>query len=97
MDGISANDSSALKNSASGLAAPHYIAAENSPRLLLVDDEPRLLSSLCAMLGDRGFQMLTTSSGSETIELLGKLQPQGVELLLDQRPRDHGLHQCQRH
>ncbi|MBK7356864.1 EAL domain-containing protein [Propionivibrio sp.] len=91
MDGISANDSSALKNSASGLAAPHYIAAENSPRLLLVDDEPRLLSSLCAMLGDRGFQMLTASSGSETIELLGKLQFDLV--LLDLRLPDIGGHE----
>lgn len=91
MDGISDSDSAGLNIATSGIAAPYHISTENSPRLLLVDDEPRLLSSLCAMLSDRGFQMLTASCGSEALELLNKLQFDLV--LLDLRLPDIGGHE----
>ncbi|MBT3068934.1 EAL domain-containing protein [Rhodoferax sp. U11-2br] len=39
-------------------------------KLLLVDDEPRLLQSLCDLLGNRGFILVTANSGTEAIERL---------------------------
>ena len=40
---------------------------ENSPRILLVDDEPRLLASLHELLKDRGYQLYTATCGSEAL------------------------------
>jgi diguanylate cyclase (GGDEF)-like protein/PAS domain S-box-containing protein len=40
------------------------------PRLLLVDDEPRLLMSLCDLLSGRGFQLFTASSGKKALQQL---------------------------
>ena len=39
-------------------------------KLLLVDDEPRLLQSLCDLLGNRGFILVTANSGTEAIDRL---------------------------
>ena len=39
-------------------------------RLLLVDDEPRLLQSLCDLLSNRGFILVTSNSGTEAIARL---------------------------
>jgi len=39
-------------------------------RLLLVDDEPRLLQSLCDLLSNRGFILVTANSGTEAIARL---------------------------
>jgi diguanylate cyclase (GGDEF)-like protein/PAS domain S-box-containing protein len=39
-------------------------------RLLLIDDEPRILSSLCELLGHRGFELNTASNGTEAIRKL---------------------------
>lgn len=91
MNVISANDSAALNFALGGVPAPLFLSAENSPRLLLVDDEPRLLSSLCALLDDRGYQLLTAASGSEAVAQLSKLQFDLV--LLDLRLPDFGGHQ----
>src|SRR5438874_12174006 len=44
------------------------------PRLLLVDDEPRLLSSLYELLQGRGYQLITASTGSEALAHLSKLR-----------------------
>ncbi len=41
------------------------------PRLLLVDDEPRLLQSLCELLKNRGFILVTAQNGYEAITRLG--------------------------
>lgn len=40
------------------------------PRLLLVDDEPRLLQSLCELLKNRGFVLVTAQNGHEAITRL---------------------------
>jgi len=41
-----------------------------TPRLLLVDDEPRLLESLCELLKNRGFTLTTAKNGTEAISRL---------------------------
>lgn len=91
MNVISANDSAALNFALGGAEHPHFIAPENAPRLLLVDDEPRLLSSLCELLKDRGCQLITATCGAETIAQLSKLQFDLV--LLDLRLPDFGGHE----
>ena len=49
------------------------------PRLLLVDDEPRLLASLYELLRGRGYHLTTASSGSEAI---AHLSSQRFDLVL---------------
>jgi diguanylate cyclase (GGDEF)-like protein/PAS domain S-box-containing protein len=63
----------------------------DQPRLLLVDDEPRLLASLYELLRDRGYQLITASTGGEAIAHLSKLRFDLV--LLDLRLPDIGGHQ----
>jgi diguanylate cyclase (GGDEF)-like protein/PAS domain S-box-containing protein len=60
-------------------------------RLLLVDDEPRLLASLCALLEDSGHELHTATCGSEAVALLEQMS---FDLaLLDLRLPDFGGHQ----
>jgi diguanylate cyclase (GGDEF)-like protein/PAS domain S-box-containing protein len=61
------------------------------PRLLLVDDEPRLLASLYELLRDRGFDLTTAGSGSEAIAHLSRSRFDLV--LLDLRLPDIGGHE----
>ncbi len=61
------------------------------PHLLLVDDEPRLLSSLHELLRDRGYHLVTAASGSEAVAHLSKLRFDLV--LLDLRLPDIGGHE----
>jgi diguanylate cyclase (GGDEF)-like protein/PAS domain S-box-containing protein len=61
------------------------------PRLLLVDDEPRLLSSLYELLQGRGYQLVTASTGGEALAHLAKLHFDLV--LLDLRLPDIGGHE----
>ena len=63
----------------------------DQPRLLLVDDEPRLLSSLYALLEDRGYQLVTAATGSEALAHLSRLRFDLV--LLDLRLPDIGGHE----
>jgi diguanylate cyclase (GGDEF)-like protein/PAS domain S-box-containing protein len=63
----------------------------DQPRLLLVDDEPRLLSSLHALLQDRGYELVTAATGSEALAHLSHLQFDLV--LLDLRLPDIGGHE----
>ena len=91
MDVISANDSAALNFALGNAETPHLFSTENLPRLLLVDDEPMLLSSLCELLKDRGCQLLTATCGSEALEHLNRLQFDLV--LLDLRLPDFGGHE----
>lgn len=56
-------------------AMPDHIPApvdpsEDFPKLLVVDDEPRLLDSLSELLRDRGLEIFTAASGSEAIARL---------------------------
>ena len=61
------------------------------PRLLLVDDEPRLLASLHELLRGRGYHLTTASSGGEAI---AQLSSQRFDLvLLDLRLPDIGGHE----
>jgi UDP-3-O-[3-hydroxymyristoyl] N-acetylglucosamine deacetylase len=48
--------------------------------VLIVDDEPGILSALAAILGDEGYETLTTSSGGEAVELYRQRQPDVVFL-----------------
>ena len=66
------------------------LETDSLPRLLLVDDEPRLLSSLYELLQGRGYRLVTASSGSEA---LAQLSRQRFDLvLLDLRLPDIGGH-----
>jgi diguanylate cyclase (GGDEF)-like protein/PAS domain S-box-containing protein len=71
--------------------APAAFDGEMQPRLLLVDDEPRLLTSLYELLRDRGYQLVTAASGSEALAQLSKLHFDLV--LLDLRLPDIGGHE----
>lgn len=54
------------------LDPPEYYFNEHSPKLLLVDDEPRLLSSLVELLKDFDYQLVTATNGMEAIDHLSK-------------------------
>ncbi len=73
---------------ADGNAAPGLM---DQPRLLLVDDEPRLLTSLYELLQGRGYQLSTAATGGEALAHLSKLRFDLV--LLDLRLPDIGGHQ----
>ena len=75
-------------------ADPHAavpLAADNCPRLLLVDDEPRLLSSLYELLRDRDYHLVTATCGSEALAQLSKLKFDLI--LLDLRLPDMSGHE----
>jgi UDP-3-O-acyl N-acetylglucosamine deacetylase len=48
--------------------------------VLIVDDEPGILSALAGILGDEGYETLTTSSGGEAVELYRQRSPDVVFL-----------------
>lgn len=52
-----------------GSATPAPVSA---PQLLLVDDEPRMLSSLSAMLADQGYGLSTALNGRAAVEHLSR-------------------------
>jgi diguanylate cyclase (GGDEF)-like protein/PAS domain S-box-containing protein len=85
---IPTNPNAHLMASDAGLIPP---APEFQPRLLLVDDEPRLLSSLYELLRGHDFQLVTASSGSEALTHLNRLQFDLV--LLDLRLPDMSGHE----
>jgi DNA-binding NtrC family response regulator len=65
---------------------------DNCPRiLLLVDDEPRLLSSLYELLRDRDYHLVTATCGSEALAQLTRLQFDLI--LLDLRLPDMSGHE----
>jgi diguanylate cyclase (GGDEF)-like protein/PAS domain S-box-containing protein len=64
---------------------------ENLPRILLVDDEPRLLSSLYELLRDRDYHLVTASCGSEALAHLSRVRFDLV--LLDLRLPDMSGHE----
>ena len=67
------------------------MGTDDQARLLLVDDEPRLLASLYELLRDRGYHLTTASSGGEAIAHLSALRFDLV--LLDLRLPDIGGHE----
>lgn len=74
---------------AAGRAAPLPTGAQ--ARILLVDDEPRLLSSLYELLRDRDYELVTATCGGEALEQLGQLEFDLI--LLDLRLPDMSGHQ----
>jgi diguanylate cyclase (GGDEF)-like protein/PAS domain S-box-containing protein len=75
-------------------SSPHDTQASlgsDQPRLLLVDDEPRLLASLYELLQGRGYQLITAATGSEALAHLSRLRFDLV--LLDLRLPDIGGHE----
>ena len=73
-----------------GASAPHVVA-DLLPRILLVDDEPRLLSSLYELLRERDYHLVTATCGREALEHLTKLKFDLI--LLDLRLPDLSGHQ----
>ncbi|WP_296447500.1 EAL domain-containing protein [Rhodoferax sp. UBA5149] len=61
---------SAFSFTAYGSSAPS--PAESSARVLLVDDEPRMLRSLSELLKSRGFALTSAASGGEAIRHLSQ-------------------------
>ena len=92
MSVISANDSAALVFALGNKEPPKALAVgAHSPRLLLVDDEPMLLNSLCELLKGRGYHLVTASTGSEAIDHLSRMK---FDLaLLDLRLPDYSGHE----
>ncbi|MDB5761366.1 MAG: diguanylate cyclase [Herminiimonas sp.] len=75
MNVMTSRDSTAMNVAFDNIdSSPRLFEEEKIPRLLLVDDEPRLLSSLCELLKDSGCHLVTATCGSEAIEQLTKLQ-----------------------
>ncbi len=69
---ISADDSAALSFALGGIANSDRVDG-GLPRLLLVDDEPKMLGSLRALLDDRGYELHTATCGAEAVKLLGQM------------------------
>ena len=80
-----------IKFNPDGLVAAPAREAEHRLRLLLVDDEPRLLSSLVELLRERDYELVTATCGAEAVEQLS--QRQFDLLLLDLRLPDFGGHE----
>jgi diguanylate cyclase (GGDEF)-like protein/PAS domain S-box-containing protein len=72
-------------------AVPAAQSTDHRPRILLVDDEPRLLSSLYELLRDRDYHLVTATCGSEALD---QLIAQRFDLiLLDLRLPDMSGHE----
>jgi diguanylate cyclase (GGDEF)-like protein/PAS domain S-box-containing protein len=78
-------------SAATDVHASVSVAADNCPRILLVDDEPRLLSSLYELLRDRDYHLVTATCGSEALAQLSKLKFDLI--LLDLRLPDMSGHE----
>ena len=72
-------------------ATPGSDSTPASPRLLLVDDEPRLLKSLSDLLSDRGYKLSTASRGRDAVRMLVE-EPFDL-ILLDLRLPDMSGHE----
>jgi diguanylate cyclase (GGDEF)-like protein/PAS domain S-box-containing protein len=87
---MNANPASTVPAMLSSDTASLSSALADQPRLLLVDDEPRLLSSLYELLQGRGYQLVTATCGNEALAELSKKRFDLV--LLDLRLPDIGGH-----
>lgn len=86
---INSNYSTAIDAVLESLDPVERLEQGSLPRLLIVDDEPRLLSSLYALLDTGEHQLITATSGSEAIAQLNKMHFQLVLLDLN-LPDMHG-------
>ena len=68
-----------------GVGLNVFAVGRSPARVLLVEDEPRLLSSLQAMLGGKGLEISSATNGAEALDLLNAI-PFDLAIL------DLGLH-----
>ncbi len=87
---INSYDSTAINVALDGMDPVTRLEQAKIPRLLLVDDEPRLLSSLHELLRTGEYQLVTATNGAEAMEQLSKLHFDLV--LLDLRLPDVSGH-----
>jgi diguanylate cyclase (GGDEF)-like protein/PAS domain S-box-containing protein len=87
---MTSHDSAALNVALDSLGSSARNEGEYVPRLLLVDDEPRLLSSLRELLSDGAYELVIARSGTEAIEQLTRFDIDLV--LLDLRLPDISGH-----
>jgi diguanylate cyclase (GGDEF)-like protein/PAS domain S-box-containing protein len=73
------------------LGSATQIGMKVQPRVLLVDDEPRMLSSLCELLKTRDYQLATAACGREALDHLSKVEFDLV--ILDMRLPDMSGHE----
>jgi diguanylate cyclase (GGDEF)-like protein/PAS domain S-box-containing protein len=64
----------AIQTLAGRTDGPGSLREEQPARLLLVDDNPRVLSSLCELLQDLNYHLVTAACGKDAIEQLYKLK-----------------------
>lgn len=57
-------------------------------RILIVDDEPQLMRALVLNLRNRGYEVMTATTGGQAIEQVGGLPPDVVVLDLGLPDRD---------
>jgi two-component system chemotaxis response regulator CheY len=55
----------------------------HEPTLLVVDDDPAILSTVSDILSDEGYHVVTATNGAEALETLERIDPQLI--LLDMR------------
>ena len=72
--------------------SPFQLTTATATRVLLVDDEPRLLSSLAELLKNRGFELACAASGQEAVDHLSRSPFDLVVLDLDLGHADIGGH-----
>jgi diguanylate cyclase (GGDEF)-like protein/PAS domain S-box-containing protein len=89
MNAHTSGEAASLSDASSQLV--NSLVAERAPRLLLVDDEPRLLSSLYELLNNRGYELVTADSGRAALDQLSRTRFDLV--LLDLRLPDMSGHQ----
>ena len=62
------------------MSAPEQAEMPTAKKILIVDDEPDILSYLEMILKDNGYQTLTARNGNEALEILRKEKPDLVTL-----------------
>jgi two-component system, response regulator PdtaR len=61
-----------------------------TPKILLVDDDPLILATLCSVLGARGFNPIAVSEPERALAMIGSCRPDMLVLDYDM-PRVSGL------
>lgn len=91
MKAMAPEDAVAIRALEGCVDAPDSLMEEQPVRLLLVDDDPRILSSLCALLQDLNYHLMTATCGQDAIKQLSKVKFDLI--LLDLRLPDIGGHE----
>src|SRR5262249_29618886 len=73
-------------------SAPVQAKPGNGPTILLVEDEPALLSSLQGLIESEGFRVLTAANGDEALKIYEKAKGDGISLIFSdvEMPRMSG-------